>query len=543
MAGKYTPIYGFPQPQDSDVIDAKDIADLAQKVENELNKGIPIPAMKEDGYWYLKDINTGRKWKPEKGKDYYTEADQEEFKQFAKDTAESVKTQAESDLAAYKANVEADIKQRLDTSATNIEQAKADALNAISDKETALNQNIDTAKTDIDQKVAGAEQIKKDIAQIQGTVSQSETNINKAKSDIQELKNTIDTTAETIANNKLAAEKAKTGAETAEKQSTDALTTIQGLAQGINTTAEQVTQNAISAGDSRTAAETAKNQAQEIANNLQGTINNANQAAGKANDAAQRAEQAAQAVQPDATKTSKGIVQVGEGIEVSNGIISVDQSGKADKSHSHQITDITGLDEALKEAGKVQSVNDKTGAVKINAVPDGGTVGQVLKKTSTGYAWSEDKDTHPDLSPYAKTSDVDKKLDKKVDKVEGKGLSTNDYSNDAKSKVDAIPNNPNYTDTTYSNATSKKAGLMSGADKSKLDDIEAGATKTTILDSLTSTSATSALSANQGRALKEQITQTNDKFGEVARLKVLTQAQFEALTTKDPGTLYLVKEG
>ena len=61
--------------------------------------------------------------------------------------------------------------------------------------------------------------------------------------------------------------------------------------------------------------------------------------------------------------------------------------------------------------------------------------------------------------------------------------------------------------------------------------------------SLTSTSATSALSANQGRALKEQITQTIDKFGEVARLKVLTQAEFEALTTKDPGTLYLVKEG
>lgn len=40
-------------------------------------------------------------------------------------------------------------------------------------------------------------------------------------------------------------------------------------------------------------------------------------------------------------------------------------------------------------------------------------------------------------------------LSNKVDKVQGKGLSTNDYDSTAKSKVDAIPTNPKYTDTTY----------------------------------------------------------------------------------------------
>lgn len=40
-------------------------------------------------------------------------------------------------------------------------------------------------------------------------------------------------------------------------------------------------------------------------------------------------------------------------------------------------------------------------------------------------------------------------LSNKVDKISGKSLSTNDYDNTAKSKVDAIPNNPKYTDTTY----------------------------------------------------------------------------------------------
>lgn len=40
-------------------------------------------------------------------------------------------------------------------------------------------------------------------------------------------------------------------------------------------------------------------------------------------------------------------------------------------------------------------------------------------------------------------------LSQKVDKIDGKSLSTNDYDNTAKSKVDAIPSNPKYTDTTY----------------------------------------------------------------------------------------------
>ena len=37
----------------------------------------------------------------------------------------------------------------------------------------------------------------------------------------------------------------------------------------------------------------------------------------------------------------------------------------------------------------------------------------------------------------------------KVDKITGKGLSTNDFTNADKEKVDAIPSNPKYTDTTY----------------------------------------------------------------------------------------------
>ena len=73
-------------------------------------------------------------------------------------------------------------------------------------------------------------------------------------------------------------------------------------------------------------------------------------------------------------------------------------------------------------------------------------------------------------------------IEERQPKVSGKGLSTNDYDAAAKAKVDAIPVNPQYTDTTYSNATPSTSGsggtdgLMSAADKEKLNGITAGAT-------------------------------------------------------------------
>lgn len=65
--------------------------------------------------------------------------------------------------------------------------------------------------------------------------------------------------------------------------------------------------------------------------------------------------------------------------------------------------------------------------------------------------------------------DVETTINQKVDKITGKGLSTNDYDNAAKAKVDKIPENPKYTDTTYNSATTSVAGLMSAADKAKSD--------------------------------------------------------------------------
>ena len=75
-------------------------------------------------------------------------------------------------------------------------------------------------------------------------------------------------------------------------------------------------------------------------------------------------------------------------------------------------------------------------------------------QTSLGKADSA-LQSHQSLAAY-RTASAQDTIDKgKVDKVTGKGLSTNDYTNAAKAKVDAIPANPKYTDTVYNDTAVK----------------------------------------------------------------------------------------
>lgn len=80
-----------------------------------------------------------------------------------------------------------------------------------------------------------------------------------------------------------------------------------------------------------------------------------------------------------------------------------------------------------------------------------------LQNILTSYATKDDLskiDLTEKLTEYAKTVDVNKQvasltslIDNKVDKVDGYGLSKNDYTDVDKAKVKAIPDNPKYTDT------------------------------------------------------------------------------------------------
>lgn len=90
--------------------------------------------------------------------------------------------------------------------------------------------------------------------------------------------------------------------------------------------------------------------------------------------------------------------------------------------------------------------------------------------------------------------------DAKVDKVTGKGLSTNDYTTAEKEKLEGIAAG---AQVNPGNATQSAAGLMSSTDKTKLDGIDSGATANVVSDSLQDTSTTNALSAAKGKALKD----------------------------------------
>lgn len=89
-----------------------------------------------------------------------------------------------------------------------------------------------------------------------------------------------------------------------------------------------------------------------------------------------------------------------------------------------------------------------------------------------GSEWVEYSDIY-DISVLVTKSELQESINNKVDKVTGKDLSTNDFTD------------------TY---------------KTKLDGIATGATNNTVIDSLESQSSTDALSANQGRILNEKIT-------------------------------------
>lgn len=103
-----------------------------------------------------------------------------------------------------------------------------------------------------------------------------------------------------------------------------------------------------------------------------------------------------------------------------------------------------------------------------------------------------------------------------VNKVEFNGQTVVDLTGDTAEAGDVISGkkfhlkNGAQATGSLSEATQSTAGLMSAADKTKLDGIESGANKTTVVDALDSTSETSALSAKQGKKLNDDKLNTSD---------------------------------
>lgn len=108
-------------------------------------------------------------------------------------------------------------------------------------------------------------------------------------------------------------------------------------------------------------------------------------------------------------------------------------------------TAITGTQMRTPKASVVTELPDKGVSNKIYYVPNGTTGDNKYDE----YIWIKDAE-HPngyfekvgqkdiDLEPYALTEEVDKKLKTKVDKVNGKDLSTNDFTNSYKTGLENL---------------------------------------------------------------------------------------------------------
>ncbi|MDU1582144.1 MAG: hypothetical protein E6864_00165 [Peptoniphilus harei] len=148
-------------------------------------------------------------------------------------------------------------------------------------------------------------------------------------------------------------------------------------------------------------------------------------------------------------------------------------------------------DPKLQEALKLYATKDDLSKIDVT-----GQLVDYAKKSDVKTRLSEMTSD----STHRTVTDTEKKTwNNKVDKVTGKGLSTNDYTDVAKTKVDNIPASPKYTDTvttingktgaitkddivalgipcqdtntTYGLASQSNNGLMSAADKKRLDNI------------------------------------------------------------------------
>lgn len=164
--------------------------------------------------------------------------------------------------------------------------------------------------------------------------------------------------------------------------------------------------------------------------------------------------------------------------------------GKANSSHSHSISNVSGLQSAL---------DGKASSSHIHAL---------ATSASHGFMSSSDKTKLDGVSNNATETYV---TDELSSTSSTRALSAN-QGRLLKGMIDEKAPSIH----AHTNATTSSAGFMSTDDKSKLDGIAANANRTLITDSLTSTSTTSALSANQGKVLNDNLSnllgQMDDKL-------------------------------
>lgn len=187
-----------------------------------------------------------------------------------------------------------------------------------------------------------------------------------------------------------------------------------------------------------------------------------------------------------------------------------------------------------------------------------------LDKTQITDSYEESySDTVPSskaLSAYVTTVDsqigvIVEELDKKVDKVEGKGLSTNDYTNEDKTKLNGIDLSKYVTDERFTGVTNEalaKADTAlekSGNNEEYINQVDAKAN-----DALAGVKKVSSRAAANSARIDVVVSKVQEELSKKAgkteivdfkRCIVLTQREYNDLSSTDKNradTLYFIKE-
>ena len=164
------------------------------------------------------------------------------------------------------------------------------------------------------------------------------------------------------------------------------------------------------------------------------------------------------------------------------------------------------------------------------------------------------------LSAYVTTVDsqidvIVKELDKKVDKVEGKGLSTNDYTNEDKAKLNGIDLSKYVTDEKFTSVTNEALQKSDAAlEKSSINEDHINQVDAKANDARDSAKkAFSRAVENDARIdtvvskVKEELSKKADKteIADFKRCIILTPVEYAALSNTEKNredTLYFIKE-
>ena len=212
--------------------------------------------------------------------------------------------------------------------------------------------------------------------------------------------------------------------------------------------------------------------------------------------------------------------------------------------------DCISMDGADLRSGVKKMIDDRIGEVIDGAPKELDTLKEIateLENNQSGVSTIikaiNDKLEAKDLEGYAKTVDVDDKLKSKVSAVDGKGLSTNDFTDVDKRKLDAIENGAEKNKVTSVNGMTGAVTIEAGGSNVDLSKYAKTSDIKTKLSEMTGDSTHRTVTDEEKSTWDDKVSKT--EIADFKRCIVLTQSEYDALSTTKKNradTLYFIKE-